>query len=82
MERTQEEYYRRTAPPRRSITQNQQPSMEITQEEDYKIPTPFRISPTLRYQTIFLGLCYSCKNFEHKAIIYRAHAKNIRNYEI
>jgi hypothetical protein len=81
MERTQEEYYRGTTPPRRSRTQNQQPTMERTQEEDYRRVAPFRISLTLRYQTIFLGLCYSCNNFGHKAINYRAYAKNRSNYE-
>jgi hypothetical protein len=66
--RTQEEYYKRMTPPRRSRIQNQQPTMERNQEEYYKRITPFRRSPTHRYQTIFLGLCYSCNNFGHKAI--------------
>jgi hypothetical protein len=60
--------------------QNQQPTMERTQEEDYKRVAPPRRSPTLRYQTIFLGLCYSCNNFGHKAINCRAYARNRSNY--
>jgi hypothetical protein len=81
MEKTQEEDYIRTIPPRRSITQNQQPIIEGTQEEDYRRETPFKRSPTLRYQTIFLVLCYSCNIFGHKDINCRAHAKNKSNYE-
>jgi hypothetical protein len=33
------------------------------------------------YQTIFLGLCYSCNNFGHKAVNCRANNKNKNNYE-
>jgi hypothetical protein len=64
IERIQEEYYRRMTPPRRSRIQNQQPAMERNQGENYRRTTPFKRSP--RYQTIFLGLCYSCNNFGHK----------------
>jgi hypothetical protein len=53
--------------------------MERNQKENYKRTTPFRRS--LRYQTIFLGLCYSCNNFGHKAINFKAYEKNIDNYE-
>jgi hypothetical protein len=81
MERTQEEDYQKNTSPRRSRTQNQQPTMERTQEEDYRTDAPFKRPPTLRHQTIFLGLCYSCNNFWHKAINCRAYAKNIGNYE-
>jgi hypothetical protein len=49
---------------------------KITEEQHHS-----RRSPTLRYQTIFLGLCYSCNNFGHKAINCRAYAKNRSNYE-
>jgi hypothetical protein len=37
--------------------------------------------PPPRYQTIFLGLCYSCNNFGHKVVNCRANTKNRRNYE-
>jgi hypothetical protein len=33
------------------------------------------------YQTIFLGSCYLCYNFGHKAINCRANTKNISNDE-
>jgi len=81
MQRTQEKYYRRIVPSRISRTQNQQSTMEIIQEEYYWREEPFIISATLRYQTFFLGLCYSCNNFGNKDINYRAYAKYIRNYE-
>jgi hypothetical protein len=61
-------------------TRNKQPTMERTQEEYYKRVSPPRISPTHKYQTIFLGLCYFCNNFGHKAINCRAYAKNRSNY--
>jgi hypothetical protein len=58
-------------------TWNQQPTMKKTQEEDhdFRRTTPTRRPPTPRYQNIFLGLCYSCNNFGHKAINCRAYAK-------
>jgi hypothetical protein len=55
--------------------------MERTQEENYKREAPFKRSPTLRYEDIFIGLCYSCNIFENKDIKCRAYAKNISNYE-
>jgi hypothetical protein len=55
--------------------------MERTQEEDCRRDAPFRRFPTLRYQTIFLGLCYSCNNFGHKDINCRSYAKTRSNYE-
>jgi hypothetical protein len=41
--------------------------MKRNQKENYKRTTPFRRS--LRYQSIFIGLCYSCNNFGNKAKI-------------
>jgi hypothetical protein len=81
--KTQEEDYRDTAPPRRFRSQyQQQPTIEIPQEEEgFRRETPFRRSSTPRYQTIFLGLCYSCNNFGHKVVNCRANTKNISNYE-
>jgi hypothetical protein len=51
-------------------TCNKKPIMKNTQEEyhDFRITTPTRRPPTLKYQNIFLGLCYSCNNFGHKSI--------------
>jgi hypothetical protein len=42
---------------------------------------PFKRSSTSGYQTIFLGLCYSCNNFGHKDINCRSYAKKKINYE-
>jgi hypothetical protein len=55
-------------------TWNQQLAMKKTQEEDhdFRRTTPTIRPPTPRYQNIFLGLCYSCNNFGHKAINCRA----------
>jgi hypothetical protein len=72
---TQEENHRGTGPPRRFRTHNQQ-STTSQEEEGFRRETPFRRSPTSRYQTIFLGLCYSCHNFGHKDANCRAYAKN------
>ena len=36
--------------------------------------TPSRRPPMPRYQSIFLGLCYACNNYGHKAIDCRAYA--------
>jgi hypothetical protein len=62
--------------------------MKKTQEEyhDFRRTTPTRRTPASRYQNIFLGLCYSCNNFGHKAINCRAYAKgrntsNLSSYE-
>jgi hypothetical protein len=56
--------------------------MERPQEEEgFRRATPFRRSPTPRYQTLFLGLCYSCNNFGHKVVNCRANIKSRNNYE-
>ena len=39
---------------------------------------PPRRPPTIRYQNMFLGYCFFCRNFGHKAINYRENA--INNY--
>jgi hypothetical protein len=48
--------------------------MKKTEEEDHDFRriTPTRRPPTPKYQNIFLGLCYSCNDFGHKAINCRA----------
>jgi hypothetical protein len=54
----------------------------MTQEEEGFISVNiFRISSTPRYQTIFLGLCYSCKIFGHKVVNCRENYRNINNHE-
>jgi hypothetical protein len=82
-QKTQGEDYRNTAPPRRFRSQyQQQPAIERPQEEEgFRRATPFRISSTPRYQTIFLGSCYSCYNFGHKVVNCRANTKNRSNDE-
>jgi hypothetical protein len=74
----QKEDHRYTPPPRRFRVQNQQQSeVKISQEEEgFRKATPFRRYPTPRYQTIFIGLCYSCNNFGHKAVNCRANNRN------
>jgi len=61
----------------------QQPTMKNIQEEVNGVirTTPSRRPPTLMYQNIFLGVCYSCNNFGHKVIYNRAYTigRNIRN---
>jgi hypothetical protein len=79
--KTQEENHRGIGPPRIFITQNQK-SKAYQEEEGFRRETPFRRSPTSMYQTIFLGLSYSCNNFGHKVAKYRAYAKNRSNYEV
>ena len=79
LKRTEEQNYRRMTPPRRFKIQSHLLAMERNKKENYKRTTPFRRSP--KYQTIFLGLCYSCNNFGHKAINFKAYEKNIDNYE-
>jgi hypothetical protein len=51
------------------------------EEEGFKRVTHFRISTTPRYQTIFLGLCYSCNNFGHKDVNCRENNRNRHNRE-
>lgn len=43
--------------------------------------TPQTTPPTLRYQNIFLGVCYYCNNFGQKVINSRVYARgrNTRN---
>jgi hypothetical protein len=81
--KNQEEDYRENTPPRIFKGQYQQnPSIEIPQEEGgFRRETPFRRSSSPTYQTIFIGSCYSCYNFGHNAINCRANTKNISNDE-
>lgn len=60
-------------------TQNQQPIIRKPQEEGLYRTTPQRRYPTLKYQTIFLGICYSCKNYGHNAMNYKAYGRNRSN---
>jgi hypothetical protein len=81
--KTQEEDYRDNAPPRRFKNQyQQQPAIERPQEEEgCRRATPFIISSTPRYQTIFIGSCYSCYNFWHKDVNCRSSTNNKSNDE-
>ena len=47
-----------------------------THNNDLKRHTPIRRPPIPRYQSIFLGLCYACNNYGHKAIDCRVYARN------
>ena len=55
--------------------QNQQSTEKRSQEEGLWRTIPQRRSPP-KYQTIFLGICYSCNNFGHKVVNCKAYARN------
>jgi hypothetical protein len=61
---------------------NKHKSATPTKEKDDKKNTITRRNPSNRYQYIFLGYCYSCNNFGHRAIYcksYRGHnPKNVQ----
>ena len=82
--RIYKEYYKDTPPPRRFRFHNQRPTeTDNSQEEEGFIRAPpFRRSSTLRYQTIFFGLCYACNNFGHKVVNFISNGRNINNFEI
>jgi hypothetical protein len=61
--------------------QNQQQIDKPQEEEGFIRAPPFRRSSTIRYQTIFFGLCYACNNFGHKAINCRANNRNNNHFE-
>jgi hypothetical protein len=69
--------------PRRFRFQNQRWSEKRRpqEKEGFRRVTPFIISSTLGYQTMFFGLCYSCNNFGHKFVNCRENSRNINNYE-
>jgi hypothetical protein len=50
------------------------------EEEGFIRVTPFKRYYTPRYQTIFLGLCYACNNFGHKAVNCRDDSRSINSY--
>ena len=77
------EDHRYTPPPRIFISYNQQQSqIKISREEEgFRKAAPFKRYPTPRYQTIFIGLCYSCNNFGHKDVNCKDNRRNINNYE-
>ena len=77
------ENYKHTPPLRRFRFQNQRlTEIDRSQGEEgfIRVP-PFRRTSTLRYQTIFFGLCYACNNFGHKFVNCRANNMNINNFE-
>ena len=47
-----------------------------THNNDLRRHAPARRPPIPRYQSIFLGLCYACNNYGHKAIDCRSYAQN------
>jgi hypothetical protein len=75
------EYYRETPPLRRFRFQNQQETDRPQEEAGYIRAPSFRGSSTLRYQTIFFGICYACNNFGHKAMNGRANNRNNNKFE-
>jgi hypothetical protein len=79
--RIYKEDYKDTAPLRRVIFQNQQPTDRPQEEEGFIRAPPFKKSSTPMYQTIFFGLCYACNNFGHKAVNCRDNDRNNNNFE-
>jgi hypothetical protein len=75
------EDYRDTPPSKIFKFQNQQQTYRPQEEEGLIRAPPFRRYTTLRYQTIFFGLCYACNNFGHKVVNCRANNKNNNNFE-
>ena len=45
-----------------------------THNNNIRRPAPTRRPPIPRYHNCFLGLCYACNNYGHKAIDCRAYA--------
>ena len=53
-----------------------------THNDEFKRPTPARMPPIPRYHKFIFGLFYSCNNYGHKAIDYRAYARNKNTWRI
>ena len=47
-----------------------------THNNDLKRPSPYSRPPIPRYHIVFVGLCYTCNNYGHKAIDCRSYARN------
>jgi hypothetical protein len=57
-------------------------SLQKKKKTNGRIMTVIRRTPPNRYQHIFLGYCYSCNNFGHKAVHCKAYRKyNPRNVQ-
>jgi hypothetical protein len=63
---------------------NQQKYSLPSKENEYIRNTTTRRTPPKRYQYLFLGYCFSCNNFGHKALHCRAYGKynhkNVQRY--
>jgi hypothetical protein len=46
-----------------------------SKRNEYKRNTAPRITPPKRYQQLFFGYCFSCHNFGHKVLEYKAYKK-------
>ena len=55
-------------------------AIKRNQNEYFRRYAPTRRPPRPRYQIFFLGLCYSCNNYGHKAVNCRAYAWNINTW--
>jgi hypothetical protein len=62
-----------------------QKSTPPTKDKEDKKNTVTRRTPPNRYQHIFLGYCYSCNSFGHKAVHCKAYRKynpkNVQRYK-
>jgi hypothetical protein len=56
--------------------QHKPESSHKNNKNEFKIVVPPRRPFTNRYQNLFLGYCFSCNNFGHKAIDCRAYARS------
>ena len=79
---TYKEDYKDTPPPRIFRFHNQRPTETNRPQEEEGIirVINFKRYSNPRYQTIFLGLCYACNNFGHKAVNCIANSMNINGY--
>ena len=60
----------------KKIDINQYKYALLPKRNEYKRNTNTRRTPPMRYRHLFLRYCFSCNNFGHKAITYRAYGKN------
>ena len=78
------EDHRDTPPPKRFRFKNQRQleTRRPQEEEGFIRVTRYRRCIYPKYQTIFLGLFYSCNNFGHKVVNCRENNRNRDNREI
>ena len=58
------------------IRKHEEDEQATSHNNDLRRHAPTRRPPMPRYQNIFLGLCYACNNYGHKAIYCRAYGQS------